>query len=146
MPDAHKPLGFLPPSRWNFELSTRQLSVLIVLMILAGLLLLYAWPVDSAYLKTQPASIALMSEGKWVALSGRIASVDERPTGTSVQICDESSHCVRDFSGQSVMQAGDLAMAEPGQTLQVWGEVAAATGGTRYVRIHRASILDGMWE
>jgi len=127
---------------WGPELSTSRLSVFIVLMILAGLILLYLWPVDSAYLKTQPASISLMTEGKWVSLMGLIQSVDERPTGTSIQVCDASSHCVRAFSTENGASAGNLAVAKPGQTLQVWGEVAVANGGARFVRIHRASVAD----
>ncbi len=123
------------------QLTTPRLSLFIVLMILAGLVLLYAWPVDSAYLKTQPASIALMNEGKWVHLSSPIKSVDARTSGLSIQICDENSHCVRAYSSESANGPSGLAAAMPGQTLDVWGEVAAATGGTRYVRIHRARIL-----
>ncbi|VVB57319.1 Uncharacterised protein [uncultured archaeon] len=122
-------------------LSNRHFSIMLVFMILAGLALLYAWPMDSAYLKSSTASVALMREGQWVALSAPISSVDERATGTSIQMCDENSHCVRAFAAQGTGPL-ELAVARPGQMLNVWGEVAVATGGTRFVRIHRASLND----
>ncbi len=126
----------------KIELAPSHLTILLFLMLCAGLLMLYAWPTDSAYQKVSPASVALMQEGEWVALSGQVQQVDGRATGTSIQLCGIGEGCVRVFASRKETETEGLLALAPGQELRAWGEVAAATGGTRYVRLHRTQVMD----
>lgn len=119
-------------------LTGRQSSALALGLALVGLALIYFWPLQSEYQQISPGQVALLSDGKWVELSGQVESRSDKSAGYSLRVCDWAGGCATVSVSEAAARALQSDGLPPpiGANLTVQGEVAVVQGNP-FVRAHR---------
>jgi len=130
------------PAFWHpATLTPQHLTLLIFVLLMAGLALLYIFPISSAYVSTSPSGVWLLRDGQWAQMQGTVESIEGKTGGFSLRLCASAGGCVSVYAPERIGGAADLAEVKKGQALRVWGETASAQGGARFLRAHRIEFL-----
>lgn len=129
------------PNKSDWMLSSTQLTLLIFVLLIAGLALLYIFPTSSAYVSSSPSGVWLLRDGQWAQVQGRLESMESKTAGFSLRLCASVGGCVSVYASERIEGMTDAASLKAGQPLRVWGETASAQGGARFMRAHRIELL-----
>ena len=122
-------------------LSSTHLTLLIFVLLMAGLALLYIFPTSSAYVSSSPSGVWLLRDGQWAQVQGRLESMESKTAGFSLRLCASAGGCVSIYAPERINGLADAAELKTGQALRVWGETSSAQGGARFIRAHRIELL-----
>ena len=127
--------------RFSTTLTHQHLSLLIFALILIGLALLYLFPLSSAYSPASPSGVWMLREGQWAQVQGQLESSQSKTGGLSLRLCAQTGGCVSVYAPEQTDGTLDAVELKPGQAMRVWGEVASAQYGAKFLRAHRLELL-----